>query len=67
MAERFEVALDLYATGEALMRQRIRRENPELPPAEVEARVMAWLRTRPGAEDGDAMGRQGAWPRIPRR
>ena len=67
VAERMRLAFDMYATGEALMRQRIRREHPDLSPAEVEARLVAWLQTRPGAEHGDAEGRPGTWPRTPRR
>jgi hypothetical protein len=62
---RFKVALDLYATGEAVMRHRIRRQNPDLDEAEVEARLVAWLQTRPGAEHGDAAGRPAPWPRTP--
>jgi hypothetical protein len=64
VAERMRLAFDLYATGEALMRQRICRENPKLFPAEIEARLVAWLQTRPGAEHGDAEGRPGTWPRT---
>jgi len=66
VAERMRLTLDLYATGEALMRQRICRENPGLSPAEIEARLVAWLQTRPGAEQGDAQGRPGTWPRTRR-
>jgi hypothetical protein len=66
VAERMRLTFDLYATGEALMRQRIRREHPDLSPAEVEAHLVAWLQTRPGAEHGDALGRPGTWPRTPR-
>jgi hypothetical protein len=62
-AERFRLALDLYATGEAMMRQRIRRERPELSSVEVEKRLCAWLCLRPGAEQGDAVGRPLPWPR----
>jgi hypothetical protein len=64
VAERMRLAFDLYATGEALMRQRICRENPNLSPAEIEARLAAWLQTRPDAEHGDADGRPGSWPRM---
>jgi hypothetical protein len=63
MARRLRLALDLCATGEALLRQRIRREAPHLGDAEVEARLAAWFRERPGAEHGDAAGRPVAWPR----
>jgi hypothetical protein len=62
-AERLRLALDLCATGEGLLRQRIRREHPDLSDAAVEARLVAWLRARPGAEHGDAPGRPVPWPR----
>ena len=64
MVERMRLTFDLYATGEALMRQRICRENPGLSPADIEARLVAWLQTRPGAEHGDAEGQPGIWPRT---
>jgi hypothetical protein len=66
IAERFGLALDLFATGEALVRQRICREHPDLSQVEVEARLVAWLESRPGAEHGDADGRPVQWPRMPR-
>jgi hypothetical protein len=65
-AERFGLALDLYAVGEALVRQRICRDHPDLDPVEVEACLVAWLESRPGAEWGDADGRPAQWPRTPR-
>jgi hypothetical protein len=64
VTERFRVALDLFAAGEGMMRRRIRREHPELNAAAIEARLADWLRTRPGAEHGDAVGRQVPWPRT---
>jgi len=66
VAERMCLTFDLYATGEALMRQRLCREHPELSPADLEARLCTWLQTRPGAEHGDAQGHPGTWPRTPR-
>jgi hypothetical protein len=65
-ARRLRLALELFETGEAMMRERLRREHPELPAAEIEARLLAWLRERPGAEHGDASGRPGTWPRTGR-
>jgi hypothetical protein len=62
--DRFRLALDLYELGEALMRQRLVRENPGMPADEIEARLAAWLQSRPGAEWGDADGRPEAWPRT---
>jgi hypothetical protein len=61
-AARFRLALDLFATGEALMRQSLRRETPGASEAE-ETALVAWLQHRPGAEHGDAVGRPGLWPR----
>jgi len=62
-ARRLRLALDMFATGEGLMRQRLRREHSGAPPKEIEARLAAWLHTRPGAELGDAPGRPATWPR----
>jgi len=62
-AARFRVALDLFEAGEALLRQSLRRRYPEASEAEIEARIVAWLQHRPGAEHGDAAGRPGTWPR----
>ena len=62
-AERLRLALDMFATGEALMRQKLRREHPDATDAEIEGRLTTWLQERPGAEAGDAVGRPVAWPR----
>jgi len=62
-ARRLRLALDLFRTGEAMMRERLRREHPELSEQEIEARLVAWLQERPGAESGDAPGRRVPWPR----
>jgi len=61
--QRLLLALDLFAVGEDLMRQRLRRQHPELSPDEIERRLVEWLRERPGAEFGDSPGRPVAWPR----
>ena len=39
------------------MRQNLRRRHPEADEAEIERGLAAWLRHRPGAEHGDAVGR----------
>ena len=57
LADRLELALDLYAAGEAMMRSRLRREHPAASEAELEEMLVAWLRRRPGAPLGDAPGR----------
>jgi hypothetical protein len=55
-AARLRTAFELYELGEQMLRQRLRREQPEITDAELDAAVGAWLRIRPGAEHGDAIG-----------
>jgi hypothetical protein len=55
-AQRIRLALDLFATGEALMRQQLRRRHPEWTETELRGELLKWLRERPGAESGDAVG-----------
>ena len=63
MAERFRLALELSALTEAMYRQRLRRQHPEMGEDAIEAIVDAWRLRRPGAEHGDAEGRVVPWPR----
>ncbi|MFW6012489.1 MAG: hypothetical protein ACOC92_02135 [bacterium] len=58
-AKRLELAFDLYEAAEAIMRQNLRRRNPEATDEEIEEGIRAWLRRRPGAEHGDGVGRPG--------
>jgi hypothetical protein len=51
--QKLRLALDLFGSGVELMRQRLRREHPELALPEI----AEWVSTRPGAEHGDAEGR----------
>jgi hypothetical protein len=60
---RLRLAFDLFAAGEALMRQNLRRFYPDASDQEIEARLAAWLQERPGAEHGDTDGRLVPWPR----
>ena len=62
-AARLRVALELFETGVQMKRQTLRLDHPDLTADEIEARVAAWLRERPGAEFGDAVGRRLTWPR----
>ncbi len=64
-ASRLRLALDLFATGEAMMRQRLRRLHSEWTEAEIERRVIQWLHERPGAEEGDGEGRPPALSKRP--
>lgn len=52
-AQKLRVVLDLYEVGVDLMRQNLRRRHPEAAAAEVEGLLSVWLKTRPGAEEGD--------------
>ena len=63
MRERYRIALDLFEAAEQIMRQNLRRRFPDAGAGEIEARLVAWLQERPGAELGDAVGRSVAWPR----
>ena len=62
-AARLRVALELFEAGVEMKRQKLRRDHPDLAADEIEARVAAWLRERPGAEFGDSIGRRVTWPR----
>ena len=62
MAARLRAALDLCALGESMRLAQFRREHPGATEDEIEAMLVAWLQTRPGAEHGDAWGRPIAWP-----
>lgn len=53
-------ALELTQMAEDMLRQRLRREHPDIGEREIEREVRAWYERRPGAELGDAAGR----PRI---
>ena len=56
-AAKLRLALDLFESGVALMRQKLRRERPEAGDDEIEQALSDWLGERPGAEHGDAPGR----------
>jgi hypothetical protein len=59
------LAFELAELGEAMFRQRLRRDRPGLTEGEIDALVDAWRQRRPGAEHGDAEGRPVPWPRRP--
>lgn len=62
-SDRLRLALDLFAAGEAMMRQNLKRQFPDADDADIETRLAAWLSERPGAESGDSAGRPVPWPR----
>lgn len=55
-AQRLRLALDMFDVGEQMQRARLRREHPDASDEEIDAKVRAWLRRRPGAEHGDFPG-----------
>lgn len=54
VSDAFRATLDLFAMGLALKRQTLRRQAPDVSEHEIDRRLARWLRTRPGAESGDA-------------
>jgi Rv0078B-related antitoxin len=66
LVENLRLTFELHEAGVDLMRQNLRRRWLDAPADEIEARLFAWLRERPGAEFGDASGEVVRWPR-PRR
>ena len=56
-AERLRTALVLFEDGVDLMRATLRRRHPDASEEHIERLIGAWLAERPGAEDGDALGR----------
>ena len=55
-ATRLRIALELHDLGERMLRQRLRRERPQITQTELDDAIGSWLRDRPGAEHGDAIG-----------
>ena len=64
LVQRLRTAFQLHDEGVALMRQNLRRRHPDESDEQIEQRLQAWLRERPGAEFGDGEGRPGTWPRA---
>ena len=60
--ERMEIAFDLFDLAEDMIRTRVLRENPSATEQDLEHAVDAWMRHRPGAENGDAPGQPISWP-----
>lgn len=57
LVERLREALRMHDEGVALMRQNLRRSHPDAGDERIEELLIAWLRERPGAEQGDGEGR----------
>ena len=63
VVDRVRTTLELVALAEDMIRAKVLRENPEATVAEIEEAIGRWYAHRPGAEQGDAVGRPGNWPR----
>jgi len=60
-AAKLRLALDLFDSGVAIMRESLKRRFPEASDQTVAEALDAWLRQRPGAEHGDTAGRLRDW------
>jgi hypothetical protein len=56
-AAKLRLALDLFDSGVAMMRETLRRRFPNASDPSIAEAIAAWLRQRPGAEHGDTGGR----------
>ncbi|HYC21111.1 MAG TPA: hypothetical protein VEI94_00330 [Candidatus Bathyarchaeia archaeon] len=54
---KMRIALDLFEDAVRIKRQNLRRAHPDASPEQIEELIVQWLRHRPGAEEGDAVGR----------
>lgn len=61
--KKLRIAFALIDVAERMLRQRLRRESPEISEQVLDERVSAWYARRPGAEFGDGVGMPAAWPR----
>jgi Rv0078B-related antitoxin len=52
----------MFEPGVAMKRAQLRREDPAADEQEITRRINLWLRTRPGAEYGDAEGTPTVYP-----
>ena len=50
-AKRFKLVLDLFESGLAIKRQNLRREHPHASDAEIETKLVEWLRARSDADE----------------
>lgn len=62
-AAKLRTAFDLFVAGESLMRQNLKRRNPDADEEEIDRLLRAWMSKRPGAEHGDGVGKVVSWPR----
>ncbi len=56
VGDRLQLALELFDFGVEMMAAKLRRDHPDLSPAQIAERIEGWLGERPGAEAGDGPG-----------
>lgn len=56
-SERLRLAFDLFEAGLRMQLAQLRRLHGDEGAERLEARLRQWLQTRPGALEGDAVGR----------
>ena len=61
--EKLRIAFALVDIAERMLRQRLRRESPDMSEMALQERIDAWYSRRAGAEFGDGVGIPAAWPR----
>lgn len=66
LIENLRLTFALHEAGVDMKRQSLRRSFPDETPERIEARLLAWMHERPGAELGDGVGVPVSWP-LPRR
>lgn len=59
MMERMQTTFELFEAAVEIMRQNLRRRNPDAAEEEIDQGIREWLADRPGAEHGDGVGRPG--------
>lgn len=57
-AERFALVLELHEFAVEQMRANLRRRMPSATAEQIQAKLAEWSMHRPGAEDGDGVGRR---------
>jgi hypothetical protein len=60
-AAKLRLALELFDSGVAMMRETLRRGFPEASDQTIADALVLWLRKRPDAEHGETAGRPRDW------
>lgn len=61
---RFQLLMEMRRLGERAFLHKLRQEDPDLTPQQINEELSKWYRNRPGAEFGDGVGRVGSLSRF---